>query len=214
MITVQGFQWCPEPKSVGLASLTANILCTTHNSAFSLLDSSAQETLKTLGEARGLLEVRRNLKPRRIWQPVRYKVDGSLLESWFMKTTINLFHVVSDGAVWYLTEAAAAQPPVEFVEVALRRRRLASPFGLYSAEQEGARIGPEGHLSFQPIFAGIGRFAGARFRFQGFKFLLWICPMTPPLFDANGKSVAAMLHLKRIKFTVGGASSHTIDFKW
>lgn len=213
MVTVQGFHWCPELKSVGLASLTANILCTTHNSELSPLDSAALQALNTLEEARRLLHVRAGLKPRRFWSSVRDRVDGPLLERWFMKTAINLFHVVGADAKWFSTGQRADNPPVGFVEIAFGRRRAEPPLGLYSTPQAGVPVGPAGHLSFQPLF-GIGRrFAGARFQFQGFRFLLWACSEIPPDFGAVGAAIP-MFHLGRIRFTVGGASSHAVNFNW
>jgi hypothetical protein len=56
-VTVQGFHWCPEPRSVGLTKLTANILCTTHNSLLSPVDDGAKQTLDTLAEAIRLSDV-------------------------------------------------------------------------------------------------------------------------------------------------------------
>jgi hypothetical protein len=80
MITVQGFHWCPEPKSVGLASLTANILCTTHNSGLSQLDSAALQTLNALAEAVRLSDVRAGLKPRKFWTPRPFAQVSALPE--------------------------------------------------------------------------------------------------------------------------------------
>jgi hypothetical protein len=123
-VTVQGFHWCPEPRSVGLTKLTANILCTTHNSLLSPVDDGAKQTLDTLAEAIRLSDVRVGLEPRRVWRPARYQVDGQLLERWFMKTLINLFHVVGRGATWLFNGQPANEPPAEFVEIAFGRKLI------------------------------------------------------------------------------------------
>ncbi len=213
MVTVQGFHWCPEPKSVGLASLTANILCTTHNSGLSQLDNAAQQTLKTLAEAARLSDVRAGLKPRRFWRSLKYTVNGPPFESWFMKTTINLFHVVGAGAKWHSTGQRADDPPAEFVEIVFGQRSISSPLGLYATPQVGAAVGPAGYLSFIPVFATGERLAGALFQFQGFDFLLWACAESPPEFGFPGTG-KPIYHLRRIKFTVRGVPSHAVDLKW
>jgi hypothetical protein len=213
MVTVQGFHWCLEPKSVGLGSLTANILCTTHNSGLSPLDSAAQQTLDSLAEAARLSGVRAGLKPRRFWSSARYRVNGPPLERWFLKTTINLFHVVGAGAQWHATGQRADDPPAEFIEVVFGQRSIALPLGLYAIKRVGAAVGPAGHFGFKPVF-GLGeRLAGALFQFEGFDFLLWACKEPPPEFSAAGIA-EPVYHLRQIRFTVLGASSHFVDLKW
>jgi hypothetical protein len=213
MVTVQGFHWCPEPKSVGVGSLTSNILCTTHNSLLSSCDSAALQTLDELGNAHQLLEVRRKLKARPFWHSKRYQVNGLAFETWLMKTTINLFHVVGSGARWLMSCQLAADPPVELVEIAFRRRRAELPFGLYSAESVGSAVASLGHFGFHPVFAGEGQLAGAIFQFEGFGFILWACSVPPPDFSTVG-GPKPLYHLKRVRFTIGGASSHAVDFRW
>jgi hypothetical protein len=213
MVTVQGFRWCLEPKSVGLASLTANILCSTHNSGLSPLDSAAQQTLHSLAEAARLSDVRAGLESRRFWTSARYAVIGPPLERWFLKTTINLFHVVGAGATWHSTGQRADDPPAEFVEVVFGQRSIASPLGLYATPQVGAAVGLAGHFGFTPVFGPGERLAGALFQFQGFGFLLWACMESPPDLSAAG-TAKPIYHLRQIRFTVRGASSHVVDLKW
>ena len=213
MVTVQGFHWCPEPKTVGIASLTANILCTIHNSELSPLDSAALQTLDTLGEAHRLVGVRVGLEPRPFWHSKKYRVKGPSFEAWFMKTTVNLFHVVGSEASWLLTGQLADDPPMDCLEIAFGRRRAEAPMGLYSAEAVGLEVAPRGHFRFYPIFATGNRLAGAGFQFEGFQFLLWAYSMPPPDFSSVG-GPNPLFHVRRLRFTIDGASSHAVDFSW
>jgi hypothetical protein len=213
MVTVQGFHWCLEPKSVGLASLTANILCTSHNSLLSPLDSAAGQTLDILGEAQRLHDVRRELKPRRFWTSKRYAVNGLLLERWFMKTLINLFHVVGRGAKWLISEQSADEPPDNLVEMVFGHKTVVQPLGLYATPQVGAPVTPPGFFGFRPVFRLGDLLAGALFQFQGFGFLLWACMETPPVIESVGIA-QPMYRLRKIRFTIGGASSHMVELKW
>lgn len=78
-ITVVGLPWCPEPKSVGLASLVAKNLCRHHNTELSPSDREAARFKRRLDDIHtpGAL-------------PVRVSVDARLIEQWLLKTTINL----------------------------------------------------------------------------------------------------------------------------
>jgi hypothetical protein len=77
----------------------------------------------------------------------------------------------------------------------------------------GTAVGPAGYFSFTPVFGSDERFAGALFQFQGFAFLLWACTEPPPDLNSTG-TAKPIYHLRRIKFTVRGSSSHLVDLKW
>src|SRR5665213_2855249 len=51
-ITVSGMPWCAdEPKTVGMAGLTAKILCVAHNSALSKVDEEAVRFARAMRES-------------------------------------------------------------------------------------------------------------------------------------------------------------------
>jgi len=213
MVTVQGFHWCPEPKSVGVTSLTANILCTAHNSLLSPLDSAARETLDILGEAQRLHDARRELKPRRFWTLKRFGVKGLPFERWFLKTLINLFHVVGRRGRWLISETSADEPPPSLVRMAFGREPVVPPLGLYATPRVGAPVTQRGFFSFRPVFRVGELLAGALFQFQGFGFLLWVCTETPPVIESVGIA-QPMYHLRKIRFAIVRSPSHVVDLKW
>lgn len=87
---VKGFSWCAEePKTIGLQSLTRNILCERHNSGLSELDSAMLAFFETLRESDRLIGLRTKLC-QKTWNIHHFQVNGNLLERWFLKTLINL----------------------------------------------------------------------------------------------------------------------------
>src|ERR1700720_4721583 len=89
-ITVQGFPWCPtEPKTIGLSNLVAKILCKRHNSDLSSLDEAALAAFNVFRESIRMNEVRGKFRPT-FWNTKRFKINGRLLERWFLNTLIYL----------------------------------------------------------------------------------------------------------------------------
>jgi hypothetical protein len=89
-IEVHGFSWCKNaPVRISVATATAKILCKTHNSALSDLDTTAGHAFRSLGEMFRLSLVRSKDRSRR-WSTKHYSVDGPKLERWFLKTLVNL----------------------------------------------------------------------------------------------------------------------------
>ena len=80
-IEVSGMPWCVEPQKVGLANLTAKVLCVDHNSALSPVDEEAVRFAEALRESFRLLQVRLSLKPRR-WTFTKFPIDGPRMERW------------------------------------------------------------------------------------------------------------------------------------
>ena len=79
-VTVEGFTWCPEPKTVGISSLVAKNLCRNHNEELSPVDKEAKRFRIALRDI--------NFDPRIL--PIRAVFDARLLERWLLKTSINL----------------------------------------------------------------------------------------------------------------------------
>jgi hypothetical protein len=84
-IDVAGLSWMPKGKikSIGKSNLVSNILCTTHNSSLSDLDSSIGDFVSYISE------IDKNLQ---LSCPVGnfYKVSGRVIEQWILKTIIGL----------------------------------------------------------------------------------------------------------------------------
>ncbi len=84
-IDIAGLSWMPKEKlkSIGKSNLVSNILCTTHNSALSDLDSSIGDFVSYISEIDNNLQLH---------HPVgkSYNVNGREIEQWILKTTIGL----------------------------------------------------------------------------------------------------------------------------
>lgn len=75
-VTVRGFPWCKdEAKEIGMAGLTAKILCEPHNHDLSPIDEAGAKAFKIFTEISRLAKVREKMRPgpRNV---VRYRIDG------------------------------------------------------------------------------------------------------------------------------------------
>jgi hypothetical protein len=89
-MTVEGFPWCHGKQvKIGLASLTAKILCQQHNSDLSDVDTIGGKTFEAFRESRRLANVREK-NPKYRWAVVRTEINGRGFERWCLKTLINL----------------------------------------------------------------------------------------------------------------------------
>ncbi len=84
-IDIAGLSWLPKEKiqSIGKANLVSNILCITHNSSLSDLDSSIGDFVFFISE------IDKNLQ---LPNPVgkSYKISGRVIEQWILKAIIGL----------------------------------------------------------------------------------------------------------------------------
>lgn len=208
-IEVSGMPWCVEPKKVGLANLTAKVLCGTHNSALSPLDEEAVKFAAAMRESWRLMQVRASVKSRR-WTFKKFPIDGPRMERWFLKTLINA--------------ACHTEFPIEdrsLVEIAFGAKSFEPNAGLY-----GVYDPPEKRQTFDGItlqaFTVGNRMIGAAFSFLGFRLLLYLDKKGPKLpFMEIGKVSSGMpeiieptYHLVGINYKAGKAISHSIVFQW
>jgi len=208
-IEVSGMPWCVEPKKVGLANLTAKVLCVVHNSALSPVDEEAVKFAEALRESFRLLQVRHSLKPRR-WTQEKFHIDGPLMERWFLKTLINAA---------YHTDS-----PIEddlLVEIAFGKKSFEPPAGLY-----GIYDPPEKRQLWDGIsvhaFTVRNRVVGATFSFLGFRLLLYLDKKGPELpfmkiGTASGETsevIEPTYHLVGIDYSAGRGISHSVVFQW
>ena len=84
VVKVQGFPWCRDsPKTIGLASLTAKVLCKAHNETISDVDTAGASAFKAF-RAMTLTRNQRKKMQRGSWTVKKYGIDGPLLERWFL----------------------------------------------------------------------------------------------------------------------------------
>ena len=130
VITVQGFNWCPEEKKIPLKSFTANVLCVKkHNTALSPVDTVGGLAFSIIREMHRLREVRAEDETA-LWNIKRYDVDGKSLERWFLKTLINL--CCHETKPVGLTSTIPARPSRHLVRVAYGLEEFSGKSGLYS----------------------------------------------------------------------------------
>lgn len=212
-ITVTGAPWraTDAPKTIGLASAVANILCGGHNSRLSETDSAAGDAMSAL---RGFIETqesRRRLTPR-AWSIMVYRVSGPLLERWFLKTLINLTVVTDPGSLWEARQPFN-RPPDRLVQAAFGLKRLVFPAGLYFDGQIQKKITSDREgLECLHVVDAENQIVGARFLLRGFPFLLWLTTEFPPGEGLGVDLDHAMHHPRIVKGNIGERPSHELLF--
>lgn len=212
-IMVQGFPWCRnEPKSIGLGSLVAKILCRKHNSDLSEVDDAAIHCFNVFREGIRLQQTRGVLQnPQKWavpfginWNVRRFVIDGPRLERWFLKTLINL----SFGGEWIIGPGSHAPgtPSTELVEIAFGRREFQPQAGLFIAAHRGQQIDSHDRVNITPMTDGNNLVAG-RFNFRGYTFFLNLLP--GPLLPKLGQS-DLLYRETTINWDVSGCLSHVI----
>src|ERR1700740_1343239 len=153
-IEVHGFSWCKNaPVRISVATATAKILCKTHNSALSDLDTTAGHAFRSLGEMFRLSLVRSKDRSRR-WSTKHYSVDGPKLERWFLKTLVNLSLVHEYHAHRIGRDSNEPGTPSErLVKIAFGLSGFDGAAGLYAARHTGQFINAEDAVRFAPLIA-------------------------------------------------------------
>ncbi len=155
-VTIRGFSWCADQfKRVGVNALAANILCRKHNSDLSELDAAAKDVWNVLREVFDRLEDIRMAEAitRTTPRPERrkYRLDGTRLERWCFKTTINM---VASGNVRNFP--GDWEPRRDLVDYVFGGRALPPGCGLGLAVVVGEKIVDRDHVSFD-LMRFVGR---------------------------------------------------------
>jgi len=218
-IFVQGFPWClNEPVKIGLANLTAKVLCARHNSQLSDVDMAGIDTVKAFQQANQLIDFRNRYR-RTAWTRKQFKIDGPKLERWFLKTLINMAfrgeRRIGSGS----TEVG--QPSLDLVETAFGLRQFSDWAGLYAVGAVGDQNPTDGRVRATLLTTTRDYIAGAVFHFGSMKYLLYLekgARPGPQNFqkheDANLHASQFLYHVRQVKCSVHDRLSHTIDFNW
>jgi len=218
-VTVVGLPWCKsEPKTVGVSSATARILCQRHNSLLSGADTAGTNAFRALKNAALLTEKRRGMRPRK-WKVVRYEIDGLGLEQWFLKTLINVSVAHPKDGVWALSGTPLGRPPLGFIRASFGLSPLQRPLGLYAAGAVGEDVKYMDGVEIRTLLQPDGALAGALFTFLGFRFFLnlqdGVVPATFRLPSGDGWLASSVLyHISRLNGKVAGKLSHFVQFLW
>lgn len=212
-IMMQGLPWCPEPKNVGIGSLTAKILCERHNSLLGReVDPEAGTAAETIREAMRLLEVRKKMRLRS-YTPVDFTINGLMLERWFLKTMFNFSN--TQTVPMATTAHKGGFSTQELVEIVFGLRSFRHRAGLYfAAEIVQGMMAVERRLRLSFYNDGDGIISGL-FSFCGFKFYLNLLPSNIKVFNEynllyHGQGIVLMVPDKKNR----PVPSHRINFTW
>jgi hypothetical protein len=121
-------------EKIGKGSLTAKMLCRSHNSGLANLDNEAAQLSRAISRIGDGVEV-------------VHLANGALIERWLLKTTINMF-----SANWINGRTYAPGPAL--VEQAFGRAKFLGRSGLYVAQKNTSTDGLADRFSFRPLFFG------------------------------------------------------------
>ena len=219
--TVTGLSWCiDEPKTVGISSLTAKILCKSHNSALSPVDIAGKATSDVLDEARNLFNERCRRQPK-AWDMTQLYIDGLMLERWFLKTAINVANWRSTSDLWQIDSAPFDRPGERLVRLAFGLDKFVSPMGLYFATSKGEEFAFADALGVAPHRDAANRVIGFLLEFWSLRFVLWLSDDVPPTTLDLGTSQKAAWRQSDLRYRIGKLSwsidqspSHEININW
>lgn len=128
----------PYDRVHPLRQLVVNNLCTTHNAALSDLDTEVGRFTEAIDEFDETIKERNNSLLR--YAPRTWKVDGPLLERWFLKTAISN----SDGRALPIGDRSTTpdRPSDDLVEMAFGLRAIPAPLGVWGMVAVGDDFSP------------------------------------------------------------------------
>lgn len=208
-----------EQVEIGLSSIVSKILCKRHNELLSPLDEAGAASFSTLREITRLENKREHLK-RRMWNVIRYKINGSMLERWFIKTAINIVCAQNQEVTWRESKTPRLEPPSAVVEAVFGNRKIPPDMGLFCAANAGQEVVLSSHITFAPLLLDRAVCA-AIFEFSGFRFVISLSdgpmPDQPPFLknlSEGWQEAGLQYHLKRVRFKIDGCLSHDLTLTW
>lgn len=169
-IFVQGFDWCPEEKEVGLSSLTAKILCRRHNSILEAVDRGGIAAIRAFDET---------VDPGK---DTTTSISGHDFERWLLKVAINLNFRGAEPLGVGMLGAQAGHPAPYLLEAVFGERALDHGMGAYFLFPAGEYRFRWGEILVIPIRKN-GQIGGVYFNLRGFHVFLSLFPgdSAPPL---------------------------------
>lgn len=166
VVNAFGLKWCKdEPKTIGIASATAKILCKTHNEALSPFDGEAAKLSQFL--------------TANVWDdPLKsdtVTLSGPLLEKWALKTCLNLGFI---GALDPETHVRIV-PDGPLVRAMFSPALPQEGMGLYFIHGKLSNEGYQVGVSWKAIRnrSRGDRLVGMAFVFNGFRFVVSLVPV-------------------------------------
>jgi hypothetical protein len=219
VVDVHGFEWCKdEPVRVGIASVTAKILCTAHNNGLSPVDVGGKEAFDAFASCERLASIRQRIKPC-MWRVKEYRADGLLFERWCLKTLINI--CCQRGHAIGRDSAVEGYPSSRLVRIVFGEENFRNRAGLYWATRKGMSINSQDTVQFGPLFKNNLNVEAGIFSFRGWTFLLYLEDEGPPEplsgIYVNGEDLGDSVlafHGKQLNFKIGRFVSHRMKFDW
>ena len=173
VVAIDGVHWLPpgEQKVVSINRLTANILCSRHNSALSILDDEGAHFLRTIKNIHASLDST-SLSRKRLVSIV----SGEALELWVLKIACGLFY---SRLASHERRQIAQDHCVEdsIIAEALFSKRWFSHCGLYMRAAMGQRIAGVNAISMAPAtLVTERRYVGVRVWIIGLEFAVMFDP--------------------------------------
>jgi hypothetical protein len=162
-ILVEGFDWCKEPKAIGIEALTRKILCTRHNSNL----SSADEAIAQLNNLAN--------QPK-----LGVSISGRALERWFLKTLVNVSIGTEDHIGQQMEGSKPGWPAPYLAAVAFGSVALTHGMGLYFLQCAESYKYRQGEILLVPLTSD-HRIAGALFGIAGVYFFFSLNPGAIPI---------------------------------
>jgi hypothetical protein len=218
-ITVYGLPgFTDKPRSISINSLTHRNLCETHNSTLSNCDTEAGRLANAFDDASRLTHARERVR-KTYWNVVRYRIDGPLLERWFLKTLINLGQIHRAGRKG--EDIGFALPLEQLARIAFGDESLPGRAGLYGAAFAGMQT-PRDKLGTYTVLNKERQVVLGFFSFWGFRFILSLLDSGVPSRLPAPKEIIAegwsgsepLYHLREIRETVHSRLRHVIHFDW
>lgn len=161
-VLVEGFDWCKEPRTVGIDALTRKILCARHNCAL----STADEVIARFNDTANLTAA-------------GITISGRLLERWFLKTLVNLSIGTKDHIGDGMSESEAGWPSPYLAAVVFGSIPFTHKMGLYTLNCPESYKYRQGEILFVPLTRE-NRIGGALFGVAGMYFFLSLRPGHAP----------------------------------
>jgi hypothetical protein len=218
-VRVQGFPWCKDnPKEIGISALTAKILCETHNNVLSPVDTAGAKAFSVFREMMRLTNVRGQMKPR-VWNVVKYRINGRPLERWLLKTLIN---ICCNGEYPIgRTSTVSGRPSEQLVRIAYGLESFEGLAGLHFVVRTGMKYYSDDTVSFSPLIKNGEHIEGGLFRFRGLLFLLFLEAEGPPVplsgiyFEGEHVGDAQLnFHNREVSQTTGRFRSQVLTIDW
>lgn len=167
-IFVQGFDWCPEEKEIGLSALTSKILCQKHNSTLEIADRAGISAIRAFDAT---IDQDRDTATN---------LCGFGLERWLLKVAINLTFRGTQKLGVGMLGAESGYPAPYLIAAVFGDRVLELKMGTYFIFPDSDYRFRKGEIVVVPICKN-EEIGGVYFCLRGVHILLSLFPChTPP----------------------------------